>query len=190
MTGLILSGGESRRMGKDKGLLLRSGKSWVETTTDIFRSVSLPFVVSVNPAQERHYQSTLAGYKLLPDNPAIAVKGPLTGVLSAHKALPADDFLVLACDMIDMHVLVVQKLLEQYQQNNSFDAWVFKTEGEMQPLCAIYTNNALAKIMEMLQNGKLYKFSMKYMLENLNICVLTAPVEWLSYFKNYNAPGD
>jgi molybdopterin-guanine dinucleotide biosynthesis protein A len=146
MLGVILCGGKSSRMGSDKGLLKLHAGTWAQTAVEKLKSLQMSVVLSVNCSQYKDYSPIFTIEQLVKDDEGLDVHGPLSGVLSVHLKYPQEDLFVLACDMPLMEKKVLVQLLESYQQNMSYDAFVFTNEGEPEPLCAIYRANGLAQI--------------------------------------------
>ena len=187
MVGVILSGGQSSRMGTDKGLMKTAGgKSWVERAVDLVEHVGVRAVVSVNNEQLCSYSTLLAPHLLIADDAQLPVKGPLLGLLSTHQRFPAHDLLLLASDMVHMDDVVLGALLEQYQMHKGKEAYLFLNEGFPEPLCAIYTAPALARLSESYRTGLLDRWSMKYILSQLDVYSSTLPLAWKPYFANIN----
>src|SRR5215210_5197976 len=101
MTGVVLCGGQSTRMGTDKGLLQLNGKTWVQHTSDKLSSLQIPVVVSLNKKQPDGYSKIFSSDKLIIDDESLSLKGPLLGLMSVHQQLKQEDLLVLACDMLE-----------------------------------------------------------------------------------------
>src|SRR5688572_2612578 len=100
LLGVILCGGESKRMGSDKGLLEKNGTVWVKIVAEKLASLKLPVVVSINDKQREAYASLFSSDELVVDS--IDIQGPLRGLLSVHQKFPRYDILLMACDLIDM----------------------------------------------------------------------------------------
>ena len=93
--GLLLAGGRSRRMGRDKALLERDGRSQLERTHELLgRHVERVFVSTrpdqVNEPERSRFDQVVDRYDDL---------GPLAGILSAMDEYPDVDWLVVACDL-------------------------------------------------------------------------------------------
>jgi molybdopterin-guanine dinucleotide biosynthesis protein A len=189
MTGVVLSGGQSRRMGTDKGLLMTENKSWVKNAVDKLQIVCDKVVVSVNPAQTSYY-SEFPSSMLVEDEKSIQVNGPLHGLLSVHTHFPNDDLFVLACDMVAMHSMVLEELLEIYKNKPGFEMYVYNNDDGYQPVAGIYTSALLEDILLQSRMGILSKFSLKHVLENSKTCLVPVSEQWNQYFVNYNYRDD
>ncbi|MDJ1466526.1 molybdenum cofactor guanylyltransferase [Xanthocytophaga flava] len=188
LAGLILCGGYSSRMGSDKGLLLHTDGYWVQKAIDKLESLGFSVWVSVREEQQTIYSSILSSDKLLTD--AVSVQGPLAGLLTAHQCFPERDWLVVACDMIDMTQSVLKQVIDAYQYSEKYDCFVFEQEGKWEPLCAIYTKIALEKFLILAKQGQLPSQSMKYFIEKSHPCFLPITSDSYPAFRNYNQPDD
>jgi len=190
MLGVILCGGKSTRMNSDKGMLTSSGNKWVKVAADKVSNLNIPLVVSVNITQHNDYSSLFVSSQLITDNETLKIKGPLCGVLSVHLQYPLEDLLVLACDMPLMDTIILNELLNIYKEHSSADAFVFTNDGEVEPLCGIYTAKGLAYILKLYREDKLIKHSMKFMIEHINSFTIPITEEQKKYFKNINTHAE
>jgi len=189
MLGLILCGGQSERMGTDKGLMQTDKKTWAQHAFEQMSLLDIPVKISVNKKQEDAYAAIFSPGKLIVDDDSLDLKGPLLGVLSCHLAFPGEDLFVLACDMPLMQLYFLQRLNSIYQLQPA-SAYVFTNEGEAEPLCGIYTAKGLSAILQMFRKGELVKHSMKYMLDQLDVKKLCLKEEEKQYFQNFNSPAN
>ncbi len=190
MTGVILCGGQSTRMQKDKGLLITGGFTWAEKLALLLQPMCDRLVISVNPEQQA-YQSQLAGYTRITDDVSLNIYGPLHGLLTVHQQFTAEDIFLLACDMQQMQTDVLSALVANYKNNPAYHAWVYvQPDGSAEPLAAIYSAKALAHILAKHHETSLPRHSMKYVLEQLNVCSIKIPVEWSHCFANFNTPPE
>ena len=190
MTGIILCGGKSSRMGSDKGLLKLEAKTWAQTAIDKISILNIPVKISVNPQQLNEYAEVFPANDLIVDNASLQLHGPLLGVLSSHLQYPHEDLFAFACDMPLMEPSLLKELYTEYQQKNNSDAYVFINEGGPEPLCGIYTAKGLSMILGMLQRGELTRFSMKFMLDHLNTYTINIKEEQKKCFRNFNAHAE
>lgn len=189
MTGIILCGGLSSRMGSDKGLLQTEAANWATDAARKLQDLGILVKASINTLQENSYARGLPGVELITDNTTLPVKGPLLGLLSAHIANPTEDLFILACDMPLMETALLKELYTLYQKQDA-EVFLYTNEGEAEPLCAIYTAAALHQIMTMLREGQLKKFSMKFTLDHLRLATLPLKEEQKKHFRNFNAHAD
>lgn len=190
LTAVILCGGQSSRMGTDKALIKTNNQTWVERSIGLFVQLNMPVVLSVNSQQHNSYQSRFPDFNLVEDDSELKVKGPLLGLLSVHKTHRDKDLFVLACDLPYMHAKVIEQLCNNYNKQPGKEAHVFNNEGEHEPLCAIYSAKGLAKVKAQLEQGLLEKYSMKHILETLDLASYNLPLVWKPFFNNLNTQDD
>ena len=187
MKGIVLCGGQSTRMGKDKGLLLKDQQAWAELAYDKLKSLVIDVFVSANNEQSAAYSKLFS--RLLIDEASLTVKGPLLGLLTAHNKFPDQDLLVMACDMLDVNLKLLDELIKTHH-TDPHEACVFLVDGKPQPLCGIYSAKGLHKIFNLYQQGDLQRFSMMNVLNLLDTNYIpAAPDQWI-YFNNYNSQDD
>jgi molybdopterin-guanine dinucleotide biosynthesis protein A len=190
MLGVILCGGESSRMGADKGLIQFQDKNWAQLAIEKLRGLGIPVVVSISSIQKQKYERLLPENKLIVDDATIALQGPVAAVLNVHVKYPAEDLFLLACDMPMMEFSVLDELYRLYVIKNLFQAFVYTNKGEPEPLCGIYTAGGLALIYDMYYTQKLEKQSMKYILDQLLVYSMPVPENKKKCFRNFNSPKD
>jgi len=189
MTGVVLCGGQSLRMGADKGLLQYSDCAvWAQHTYNLLASMEMPVVVSLNNHQTKRYAPFFEEQQLVYDNAGLHIGGPLKGILSAHLKYPGEDLLILACDMIKMEPPPLLHLIQLVAAEN--DVFVFKNDNHAEPLCAVYTYRALDKLYDLYARNHLHKHSLHYALQQLNVLYEEVVPEWKSFFSNYNSRED
>ncbi len=190
MLGVILCGGQSTRMGTDKGLLKLHANTWAQTAVDKLTELQLSVVLSVNKKQYEDYASIFSRDQLITDNDLLEIKGPLGGLLSVHLQHPAEDFLLLACDMPLMETELLKELINNYQQYTTADAFVYTNDNEPEPLCGIYKASGLAHIFQLYESKQLPKYSMKYMLEHITTYFIPLTDDKKKCFRNFNAHAE
>jgi molybdenum cofactor guanylyltransferase len=186
LLGVILCGGESKRMGADKGLLPIRNTIWAKHMHEKLAMLHIPVVYSVNSQQVLDYREEIMPELLVIDN--ADVSGPLKGLLSVHQQFPGKDLLLLACDMLDLDVLTIQTLLQEYQRDNQYDFYVFQDEHFAQPFCGIYTRTGLEKVYGRIMIGRLDNFSLQAILDEGH--TLRLPIRSQHVFRNYNSNAD
>jgi molybdopterin-guanine dinucleotide biosynthesis protein A len=133
--GIVLAGGRSRRMGRDKAALEYHGEPHVRRTAALLAGVCERVFVSCRADQAS--DPTLDGLEKVPD--AFDIGGPLNGILSAQAAHPQAAFLVAACDLPFLSAEALSVLVAS--RDPSKPMTVFENparENFLEPLCAIY----------------------------------------------------
>ena len=138
--GVVLCGGESRRMGRDKGLMVKDNMSWAEYMGQ--RLFGGDVFYSINPRQQETYAAVLPPNRLIPDS--LDIPGPLKGLLSVHQRMPSAHILLVACDMLDMERATLEPLYAAAQMGDA-DFYAFGDERLWQPFGCIYTSRGLRK---------------------------------------------
>ena len=185
LLGVVLCGGESKRMGSDKGLMQKNGTSWAGLVANKITSLNIPVVFSINHQQSETYSALFSRDRLILDN--IEIQGPLKGLLSVHQKYPQFDILLMACDLIDMDETTLRYLISEFEFKNEFDFFVYQGDFA-EPFCAIYTSRGLRPVLEKAQDHALLKFSFQTILDEGR--TLRIPLTDTSSFRNYNTiPG-
>lgn len=190
MLGLVLCGGQSVRMGSDKGTLMVSNQTWASLAERKLHALNIPVKFSVNPGQENIYKNLFKKENLIPDTQTLKIGGPLKGILTAHLLIPAEDLFVLACDMIKMDIKIMRKLIIERKEKNDFETYIFSHGNFYEPLCGIYTAGGLAKIAKKYKEGNLKKHSMQSVLDQLSTRQLSLSSTDLRCFKNFNSANE
>lgn len=182
LLGVVLCGGQSKRMGTDKGLLKHDGQPWAVCMAEKLSKLGLPVVVSINETQQEPYQQIFPSTPLIVDQ--LPINGPLAGLLSIHRNFPGKDILLMACDLIDMQPQTIEHLINSYQKKPSFEYYVYQQNGFSQPFCAIYTSEALRKVYKAFEENQLVKYSLHNRFESGDTMYIPVVVE--ESFRNYN----
>lgn len=129
ITGIVLSGGKSSRMGTDKGFIMYNGKTFTQHSIDVLKPlVSEIIIVSDNTGYD------ILGYKRVTD--IIKGSGPVAGICSGLEASHTNYNLVLSCDI----PLIKTEILEKLIVNIDADSDIIQIEcnGKTMPLIALY----------------------------------------------------
>jgi len=166
LLGVVVCGGESKRMGSDKGMLDVKGITWVEHAVEKLMIFNVPVIISINEKQQEGYSKFFSRNSMVVDH--LSIGGPMNGLLSVHKKFADHDILLVACDMIDMEEPLLQKLKEVYKSNEGVDYYAFEIDSVVQPFYAIYTAAALAGLLQKHEEQTLGSSSLRYTLEQGN----------------------
>jgi len=140
--GLVLAGGKSRRMGRDKALLLRDGTSQLAHIAALLEEVTDRVFVSTrseqqSEAERSRFEQIVDCYKDM---------GPIAGILSAMDEYPEADWLIVACDLPNIDAATLRFLLDNRSAEQPFTAFISSYDGLPEPLCAVYQSGSDAII--------------------------------------------
>jgi molybdopterin-guanine dinucleotide biosynthesis protein A len=190
IAGFILAGGQSSRMGVDKGLLEIAGVPMIVHAARLVESVvSAPTVVVGTPEK---YQGL--GLRAIADDwPGC---GPLGGIATALRASEADWNLVVACDLPYLKREWLEFLLQRARDSAEEAVVPMNLTAEnkrgAEPLCAVYHTGCEPMLRRALERGVR---KVTDGLAELRVEVIE-PKEWKGFdsdgllFKNVNTPAD
>jgi molybdopterin-guanine dinucleotide biosynthesis protein A len=147
VTSIILTGGESSRLRRNKALELIGGRSLIQRVVERLVSISKQNLVVGSPSQF----SFLSGYDVEYKADLYPGKGPLGGIYTGLAASKSLYNLVVACDMPFLNIELLRHLMKF---SPGFDAVVPKVE-RIQPLHAVYCKSCLDGIRTQLENNQL-----------------------------------
>jgi len=179
--GLVLAGGKSRRMGQDKALLQRDGKSQLAHMVELLGEFVETVYVSARPDQADDPERSRFG--LLYDN--YDNIGPIAGVLSALEQHPQADWLVVACDLPNIDGETLQYLLQNRAEQQPFTAYRSSHDNLPEPLCAVYTAGSDAILRDFIAAGTVCP---RKVLIRSDTCLLQQPNP--RALDNVNTPDD
>ncbi len=185
LTGIVLAGGRSLRLGTDKAGLTFEGRYLLETVIERLSGVCSEVLVASGRSAEG--RKTPRPVRFVAD--LAPGRGPLAGVQAGLAAATAEFALVVACDMpfLNPHLLSYMASLPRRYQ-----ALVPRAAGRWHPAHAIYARSCLPVIEELLAKRN---SSMRELLSRLDVRELPEKElrrydpEGLSLF-NVNEPQD
>ncbi len=181
LNGLVLAGGFSRRMGRDKTALKIHARTQVEHVISLLSAICETVYISVRPEQDTdtRFETQLRINDLHPGS------GPLGAILSAQKYAPDVAWLVLACDLpfVDVHVL--SHLLAQRKPDRAVTCYRSSYDGLPEPLCAIYEPVSAVNVDDYFARG--YRCPRKVLIAN-DRHELEQPFPWA--LDNVNTPQE
>jgi len=145
MTGIVLSGGENKRMGVDKAFLKVAGIPMIEHVLRSLKDVCRGIIIVTN--SPRLY--TAYGVSVVTD--VFDKRGPLTGIYSGLLRSTDEYNFVVACDMPFLNpglMAYMAGLAEGY------DVVVPSISGLLEPLHAVYRRGLLPRIEEQIMRDR------------------------------------
>ncbi len=147
--GLVLAGGESRRMGSDKALLVRDGQSQLAHIAALLDQVTDRVFVSTRGDQQG--ESERSRFTQIVDR--YEDIGPIAGILSALEEHPQADWLVVACDLPNIDEATLQFLIVNRSQGKQFTAFRSSYDELPEPLCALYRSGCESVLRQFIDDG-------------------------------------
>ena len=139
LSGFVLAGGKSHRMGRAKAELVLGGETMLERQIQVLRAVCRSVAVIGNPQSPSNLD--IPGW---PDE--LPGRGPAGGIYTALVHARTEFSLILGCDLpfIGAHFL-------RFLMRRALDARADVTvpegcDGRIQPVCAVYRRRALAVV--------------------------------------------
>jgi len=187
---IILAGGHSRRVGRDKGLLTVDGKTLIERVHDVAATLVQEVIVAVGSREQyESYSRLLHKCMVIMDK---SRGGPLVGLWSALTITEGEAVLVLGCDMPLLSKEVLNLL---FQKSAGHDAAIPRWHsGYIEPLHSVYrTDRCLAAAKKTLETGRKDFRSMISNLRDVNyvsVDEIQKLDRTLLTFFNVNTPRD
>ena len=145
MTGIILAGGENKRMGVDKAFLTVAGIPLIEHVLRVLGSVVHQIIIVTNsPERYRTYDARIVTDRL-------EQRGSLVGIYSGICSSESEFNLVVACDMPFLNAELLSYLMELAP---GYDAVVPAFGKLIEPLHAVYSKRLLPVIEERIREDE------------------------------------
>lgn len=181
-TGVVLAGGESSRMGRDKALLEVDGRTMLDRGIDLLRPHVREILVIGDPAK----YTTTHGIVIPDERPGM---GPLGGLVTALKRARYVRLLVIACDLPQLNDRLMVRLKAMLDEGH--DAVVPRHEGLIEPLAAAYHRHAV----------DVFEDCVKQRVLKMSDALARVSTTWLEFrpgedgwprdiFRNVNRPTD
>lgn len=188
-TGIILAGGSSRRMGKNKALMRLGCATLIEHTLCRMRSVATNLLLITNTPSLYGHLGVRMYTDLIPNMGALG--GIYTGL--THADNPAA--ICVACDMPLLQPRLLSYLTTVLGENDAAVPYVENSDfpvPKFQTLSAVYSKKCLSVIKQMFVEGELRVHA----LYNRISVRVVPPAEWRQFdphghsFFNINTPED
>ena len=186
VSGILIAGGKSRRMGRDKRFMKVSGESVFERTVSVLRSIFTEnIVVLAEPIERLAVQDCSVVYDAIPN--AGSLGGIYTGLIAATRPR----VFVAACDMPFLNTEII-RFMASY--DNTADIVVAQLSGKFHPTHALYSKRCIPFLRVMAERHQL-RIQELFQQEDLRIAVL-GENDFLPFasrvrsFRNINTPDD
>jgi len=184
ITGIILAGGKSSRMGQDKGLLLLNNKPLVQHIIEALKPITSNIIIIANNDDYKSF-----GYTVY--NDIIKEKGPVGGIYTALSYTSTLNNIVISCDTPFVTTELLEFLLSK-SKNNLVTIPSFNNKTH--PLIGVYKQTGITAFKNALDDNDPNVFKLKLMLVNqslnCNIVNVDKAFNNEKLFYNINTPTD
>ena len=178
ITGIIIAGGKSSRMGTDKAFVNYNNKTLIEYAVSVINPVVDTIIISSNKPNK------IKGFKVVSD--IYKNIGPVAGLYSCLKVTQTEANIIIPCDTPKLTTVLYKQLLTEYQKQKNIVAVVPRLpDGKIEPLIGVYSKSILFEIENSIAVGD-------YKLVNLLSKINTKYIDItdIEQFKNINTPAD
>ena len=137
ITGIILSGGKSTRMGENKSFLKIGEMTAIENVTDLMKSIFCEVIIITNEPDLYEFLN-LKTYSDFYQN-----IGPIAGIHSGLMNSTTEKNFVISCDIPFMNAKMIKSIIE-YKSDALCS--VPRADGFLQQLCAVYSKSLIPVI--------------------------------------------
>ena len=146
VTGVILAGGQARRMqGQDKGLVLLNNKPMIEYVIESLETQVSELLINANRNQDRYSEY---GFDIVSDELS-GYHGPLAGMASALNKVTTPYMLTAPCDSPFIADDLAERLINALHTENA-DISVAHNGERMQPVFCLMKKELLSSLNDFL----------------------------------------
>jgi molybdopterin-guanine dinucleotide biosynthesis protein A len=149
ITGVLFTGGESKRMGRNKAFLEIGGKPLLERNLEVLDSICREVLISCRESEQYSGYS----YQVVADQ--IKGKGPMGGLYSVLPVAKYDYVFVAACDMPFLNSEAIAYIYERIEDYKLVFPYV---RDRIHPLHAFYHKKVLKVVEKRIKEDKLRLF--------------------------------
>jgi molybdopterin-guanine dinucleotide biosynthesis protein A len=176
ITGIILAGGKSSRMGTDKALIDVNGKKLIEYSIAVMKAICHHVIISANDPVYEEF-----GLPVVADN--FKDIGPMAGLEACLRYSKTQVNLVAPCDSPFLNINLFREILKNIEGHEA-TVPILK-DGKVEPLAGCYSKEALPAIIQQIEKGD-------YKLQNLLKAINTKyiAITDTNCLANINTPQD
>ncbi|MBC7401044.1 MAG: NTP transferase domain-containing protein [Mucilaginibacter sp.] len=180
LNGLVLTGGQSLRMGHDKSTINWFGKEQRYYIADLLKEYCDDVFISCRAEQQ---QDVATDYNILSDT--FTGLGPFGAILSAFREKPDSAWLVVACDMPLLGADTFEHLISNRNPSAIATAYESAFDGFPEPLITIWEPKSYPVSLAFLAQG--YSCPRKVLINNNTTLLKPINIDALT---NVNTPDD
>ena len=174
ITGIVLAGGKSSRMGKDKGFLEFNGKTFMSLIVEALEPIVGTIIIVSN-------NSDYDVFNLKRVDDIMKDSGPLAGLYTGLFHSETENNIVLSCDVPLINTEVLMELINEF--NTETEAIQIESKGKTMPLVAMYKKQCMHPLLKQLQQGER---RLTVAIKQLKLKSLKLKPELEQYVRNVN----
>jgi len=174
VSGIVIAGGKSKRMGTNKSLLIYKQQSFVERAANLLSQFTDDLFINSN------IDYTHFSYRILPD--IILNTGPIGGLYTSLAQIKYKMALVIPVDMPLLTTEVLTYLLKQADFSKKVN--IFRTNDRLQMLTGLYHKDLVPVLKQQIDTGD---FKLRNLLKKTSHHIIDAG-DFSSQFVNINTP--
>jgi len=192
---VILAGGKSERMGRDKAFLQFGGESFISVIANELLGISDDIIAVVGTKNPGEFVKEVDDKRVRFVNDALYMSNPLGGMLTGLEAAMDEYAAVVACDLPLVRKSLISTLFEAAEgHDGAVPIWNPGVRLSMEPLCAVYNVRSMIKAINgSLARGEAGCKRVVISLEDVNYVPVSELREFdpeLSSFRNINTQTD
>ena len=181
ITGIILSGGKSKRMGSDKGFIEIEGKPMIQHVIEHVWPLCDQLLISTNREEYNRF-----GFPVIPD--VIDDAGPAGGIISCLPEAQNEKCIIISCDLPYASTTLLKKLISV---SDNHDITIPISGSFLQPLCGIYKKHIFKGFTDLVEAGQ---YSMQKLIHQFSLNIVNQgdlkDIDLHKELKNINNKSD
>lgn len=145
ITGIILAGGKSSRMGSEKGFLELNGKTFMTRIIEALKPLVNEIIIVSNASEYDVFN-----LKRVEDK--IEAAGPLAGLYTGLFHSETENNIVLSCDVPLINTEILKQLIDGITSES--DVIQIESQGKTMPLIAMYKKYCMLHFLKLLEQGE------------------------------------
>ena len=194
---IILCGGQSRRMGRDKGSLIIKDKPMIKYILSTLNNEMDEVIIVLNDVEridkyKKFIDSKDYNYTLKFAEDKIKNKGPISGILTGLENISTDYAIVFPCDNPFVTKNTIQTLFNEINENVQAVVPYHDEKNKLktsEPLHSIYNKNIIPTIKDLISKDSLHIKGVIEKIETKFVLIDNKKI-LKKEFRNLNRPKD
>lgn len=194
---IILCGGQSRRMGQDKGSMIIQNKPMIKhLLSTLNNEINEAIIVLNNKERIDKYKQFIEledyDYPITFVEDKIKNKGPLPGIMTGLEKIKSQYALILPCDSPFVTKKYINNIFSEINRDYQAIVPYHETENKLktsEPLHSIYNKNIIPEIEDLIKQDSLHIKGLIEKIETKFVLIDNKKIE-KKEFRNLNRPTD